>query len=63
NNNSNGYNNSNYDFQNQNNGNYYQPAPQNPVPQQPDNAPKDIQLGDSDISDFEEIISDGQVPF
>lgn len=56
-------NNGNYDFQNQNNGNYYQPAPQNPVPQQPDSVPKDVQLGDSDISDFEDILSDGQVPF
>ncbi|MDE6776653.1 MAG: single-stranded DNA-binding protein [Oscillospiraceae bacterium] len=66
-NNSNGYN-GNYGYQN--NSNYYQqPAPQNPVPQQNsapqqfDDSPKDVELGDIDISDFEAIISDGQVPF
>lgn len=66
-NNNNGYQNNNYSYgnNNYNNGgnNYQQSAPQNPVPQQPANPPKDVQLGDSDISDFEEIISDGQVPF
>lgn len=65
--NNNGYNGNNYSYQN-NGGNYQQPVPQNPapqipVPQQPASPPKDIQLGDGDISDFEEIISDGQVPF
>lgn len=65
--NNNGYNGNNYSYQN-NGGNYQQPVPQNPAPQipvsqQPASPPKDIQLGDGDISDFEEIISDGQVPF
>ena len=66
-NNNNGYN-GNYGYQN--NSHYYQqPAPQNPMPQQDsapqqfDNSPKDVELGDIDISDFEAIISDGQVPF
>lgn len=63
----------NQDYQNNQNYNPYPPAPQNPVPEQPVSAPaapvqpKDIQLGndsgDNDFNDFEEIISDGALPF
>lgn len=63
--NANNYNNGgNNGYRANNFGNSSFPAdPQQNAAPVPENPPKDVQLGDSDISDFEEIISDGQVPF
>ncbi|MDE5754165.1 MAG: single-stranded DNA-binding protein [Oscillospiraceae bacterium] len=64
--NANNYNNggnNGYNANNYNNGNSYPAGDQQNAAPMLDNPPKDVQLGDSDISDFEEIISDGQVPF
>ena len=68
-----GYNNPPYDggngYQNNGYGNqppYQQNAPYNgtPAPAQPaPEAPKEIQLGDSGLKDFEQIVGDGDVPF
>ncbi|MDE6729293.1 MAG: single-stranded DNA-binding protein [Oscillospiraceae bacterium] len=51
---------------NGNNNNNYQGNPANSgnvQPAVPGNPPKDVQLGGGSFNDFEEIISDGQVPF
>ena len=62
--NNNGYNNGGY----QNQPNYNNAPPQQSAPPVPQNQPKDIQLGNDggkgdDFNDFEEIISDGSLPF
>ncbi|MDE5884231.1 MAG: single-stranded DNA-binding protein [Oscillospiraceae bacterium] len=64
NNNNNNYNSSQNYRNNGNNG--YQGNPGNSGNDQlaaPGNPPKDVQLGNSSFNDFEEIISDGEVPF
>ncbi|MDE6087577.1 MAG: single-stranded DNA-binding protein [Oscillospiraceae bacterium] len=64
NNNNNNYNSGQNYRNNGNNG--YQDNPGNfgnDQPAAPGNPPKDIQLGSGSFNDFEEIISDGQVPF
>ncbi|MDE7121406.1 MAG: single-stranded DNA-binding protein [Oscillospiraceae bacterium] len=65
-NNNNNYNAGQNYRNNGNNNNNYQGNPANSGNVQPavsGNPPKDVQLGGGSFNDFEEIISDGQVPF